>query len=125
MAVITTPARKVRGLLSVEAHRELLCREWLKQNRDEFALLLGDCRLMADVVGRDRCRRPERHRALGFGKMLTNPGVPVRTGRNLLVPEHLKALRHESVANWAHALARLHSNRRRKYLSCRPSRHVY
>src|SRR5262249_45944980 len=105
MAVITAPARKVRGLLSVEAHRELLGREWLKQNRDELALLFGDRCLMADVVGGHRGRRPERHGALGFGEMLTNPGVPVHTGRNLLVPEHLKALRHESVANGTHALA--------------------
>jgi hypothetical protein len=37
--------------------------------------------------------------------MLTNPGVPVHTGRNLLVPEHLKALLRKSVANWTHALA--------------------
>src|SRR5262245_10070713 len=105
MAVITTPARKVCGLLSVEAHRELLRREWLKQNRDELALLFGDRCLMTDIVGRDRRHRPERHGALGFGEMLTNPGVPVHTGRNLLVPKHLKALRHESVANGTHALA--------------------
>src|SRR5262249_9780365 len=77
----------VRVLLSVEAHGELLRREWLKQNRDQLALLLGDRCLMADVVGRDRRRRPERHCTLGFGEMLTNPGVPVHTGRNLLVPE--------------------------------------
>src|SRR6516165_10130260 len=60
---------------------------------------------MADVVGGHRCRRPERHGALGFGEMLTNPGVPVHTGRNLLVPENLKALPHESVANGTHTLA--------------------
>src|SRR5215469_15590617 len=99
MAVITTPARKVRGLLSVEAHRELLRREWLKQNRDQLALLLGDRCLMTDVVGGNRCCGPKCHGALGFGEMLTNPGVPVHTGRNLLVPEHLKALLCKSVAN--------------------------
>src|SRR5262245_57980181 len=37
--------------------------------------------------------------------MLTNPGVPVHAGRNLLVPEYLKALRHESIANGTHAFA--------------------
>src|SRR5262245_26114010 len=57
------------------------------------------------LVRGHRCRRPERHGALGFGQMLTNPGVPVHAGRNLLVPEYLKALRHESIANGTHAFA--------------------
>jgi hypothetical protein len=36
--------------------------------------------------------------------MMTNPAVPVEPGRDLLIPEHLEALRRESIPNGAQAL---------------------
>src|SRR5262249_61892036 len=61
MAVITTPARKVCGLLSIEAHRELLRREWIKQNPERRALPFGDRWLMTHSARRQPRHRPAHH----------------------------------------------------------------
>jgi hypothetical protein len=42
--------RKVRGLLAVEAHREIIDRERLEQNRDQLAVATRDRGFVAHVV---------------------------------------------------------------------------
>src|SRR4051812_22553840 len=105
MPEITVPIGKVRSLGGVQPHRELTHREWLQQNRDQLALLLGDSCLVADVIRGNRCRRPEYDCALGSSEVLADPAIPIRGGRSFLIPEYLKALRFKSIVDETHAIA--------------------